>query len=95
MKETTTEKLMQYLQKNQNKMIHLSDFKRDLTELFKEPLTEGRIYKITHQLKNRGYLISLKKDILFIKDPQKEIEEEVIEEHLYRKILKQHCQQYC
>jgi hypothetical protein len=53
------------------------------------------MYKLTHQLKNRGYLISLKKDIFFITTPEKPLSEEELEDLFYRKLLKQHCQQYC
>jgi hypothetical protein len=62
---------------------------------FGEQLHEGRMYKLTHQLKNRGYLISLKKDIFLITIPDKIPNEQEIEELFYRKLLKQHCQQYC
>ena len=87
--------LIKHLQKNQKKIISISEFRRLVTSSFSEPLNEGRIYKLTHQLKNRGYLISLKKDIFFIATPEKTPTEEELEELFYRKLLKQHCQHYC
>jgi hypothetical protein len=95
MSKTSTEKLLNQLQKSQNKMLTISDFRTLLQSAFDEPLNEGRIYKLTHQLKNRGYLTSLKKDIFFINTPEKSLSNNELEDLFYRKILKLHCQQYC
>lgn len=95
MKEIWIQNITIYLQKNQKKIISISDFKKLLLSSFPPPLNEGRIYKLTHQLKNRGYLVSIKKDIFLITSPEKIPSEEEMEELFYRKLLKKHCQQYC
>ena len=56
--------------------------------------TENKAYKIIHQLKNRGYLINLKKSIFLVKDPEKEYTEEQLLESFYREILKRHCKDF-
>ncbi|MDR2190165.1 MAG: hypothetical protein LBP53_03055 [Candidatus Peribacteria bacterium] len=76
-------------------MLMIDDFKTLLHTFFGEQLHESRMYKLIHQLKNRGYLMSLKKDIFFITAPEKTPSETELEELFYRKLLKQHCQQYC
>jgi hypothetical protein len=87
--------VINYLQKNQKKVISIAEFRQLLTSSFDTPLNEGKIYKITHQLKNRGYLRSLKKDIFFMHSPEESMQESELEDLFYRKLLKQHCQQYC
>ncbi|MDR0861137.1 MAG: hypothetical protein LBO09_09575 [Candidatus Peribacteria bacterium] len=95
MLKESKEKLEKSLKKNQNKIFTIEKFREIISTAFPEKLSEGKIYKLTHQLKNRGYLISLKKDIFFIKSPEKEITETELEDQFYRPLLKQHCQQYC
>lgn len=89
------ENLIKSLRKNQNKIFTIEKFREVVSAAFGEKLPEGKIYKLTHQLKNRGYLLSLKKDIFFLKAPEKEITETELEDQFYRQLLKQHCQQYC
>ena len=86
---------MNYLQKNQNKVLSIKEFREMIISSFDEKLSEGRIYKLTYQLKNRGYLTSLKKDMFCIHSPENTISEEELEELFYRKLLTQHCNHYC
>lgn len=95
MKKDEMGKTIHFLNKNKKKILSLKEYKTTLTTIFDSPLTDGKIYKITHQLKNRGYIMSIKKDILYISDPQETTNIEEIEENFYRKILRQHCKKYC
>jgi hypothetical protein len=95
MNKEEMEKVIHFLNKNKKKILSLEEYKIALTNIFDIPLTDGKIYKITHQLKNRGYIISIKKDIFYISDPHGTTNIEDIEENFYRKILKQHCKKYC
>ena len=56
--------------------------------------TENKAYKIIHQLKNRWYLVNLKKSIFLVKDPDKEYSEDQLLESFYREILKKHCKDF-
>ena len=95
MKKQTVEETLTLFQKKKNKLISMKELKENIVSTIWTEHNEGKIYKITHQLKNRGLLISIKKDILYIKNPKEEISHETLEEQFYRKILKQHCEQYC
>lgn len=83
------------LQKKQYSVILLSEFKEILLSCFDEKLSESRIYKLTYQLRNKWYIISLKKDILYIIDPNKDTDNELIEEQQYWTLLKDHCDNSC
>ncbi|MDR3169326.1 MAG: hypothetical protein LBU27_06295 [Candidatus Peribacteria bacterium] len=95
MTQNTSETLMKQIKKKQHKMLTSGELKDLTTTIFGETLPENKLYKLTHQLKNRGYLLTLRKDIFFIKDAEEQISETELEEQFYRKLLKQHCQQYC
>lgn len=52
-----------------------------------ETYTTNRMYKIFYYLKNRWYIIDLKKNFYYIKFPEDEINEEDIVDRLYRNLL--------
>ena len=57
----------------------------------KEKYTDTKAYKLMYYLKNRGYLVSIKKDIFFAKHPHDERSEDDIVDEYYRTILHHHC----
>ena len=95
MKKINMEEIQTQLQKRKNKLIAMEELKGIMLSVYGNTVSTGKIYKTTHQLKNRGFLLSIKKDILFIKHPKEEISDEELEEQFYWKILKQHCETYC
>jgi hypothetical protein len=48
---------------------------------------ETNLYKILYYLKNKGYLVSLKKDLFFVKKPEEIFEVDEIVENYYWDIL--------
>lgn len=95
MPASSLESVMKILQKHQNKVIPLSLFEQRLQSVFGEDIPKGKIYKLTHQLKNKWYLLSLKKDILYIKMPDTLLDPSVLEEKFYWTLLKSHCKLSC
>ena len=85
------DELIQNLVKQKKKIISLNDLKKLIFSSFWENTPISKIYKITFQLKNRQYLISLRKELFYITNPEHQIKPEEIEEQLYRKLLKEHC----
>lgn len=47
-----------------------------------------------YYLKNRGHIQSIKKDILYVKDPEENYTEDELTEKFYREILKRHCSEF-
>ena len=93
--EKPIENLIQNLQKQKKKIISSDNLKNFIYLSFWESTSTNKIYKITFQLRNRWYLFWLRKDLFYITNPEKPITTEEIEEQLYRKILKDHCNWTC
>lgn len=85
------EELIQKLQKQKKKIISLNEIKNLIYSTFWENTQISKIYKITHQLKNRWFLFPLRKELFHISNPEKSISSEEIEEIRYRKLLKDQC----
>ena len=88
--DTTVKNILKY----KNKLIWIDKIKEIIQNIMDSEYTENKAYKIIHQLKNRGYLINLKKSIFLVKDPEKEYTEEQLLESFYREILKRHCKDF-
>lgn len=95
MSDLTFDTITKNLQKKQNTIISLKEFREFLWSITSQTLSENRIYKLTHLLKNKSHLLSIKKDLLYVKKADTDVDLELIEEQFYRKLLKDHCDQYC
>ena len=93
--EKPIENLIQILQKQKKKILSSDDLKKYIYLAFWESTPISKIYKITFQLRNRQYLIWLRKDLFYITNPNKLVSNEEIEEQRYRKLLKNHCNWVC
>lgn len=89
------DELIQNLQRSKKKIISSDELKNLIISSFWENTPISKIYKITFQLKNRDFLIWLRKDIFFISNKERQITPEEIEENRYRKLLKDQCNKTC
>ena len=76
---TSVKKLL----KNQGKIVTIEQLKK----MFQESEVTSSFYKKIFYLKKRWYLISLKKDLFYVKDPSYEIDREEIIDKFYWDIL--------
>ena len=90
MKENNFKKIQELLSKNYWKLITISDLQKLLNTLFESQQNMNQFYKTIYYLKNKWFLISLKKELFLIKNPKKDLTEFDIENTYYRKILKKH-----
>lgn len=95
MSDNTLIKIINFLSKNTKKIIKINNLKLLFEQILQYSLTDQKFYKFLYHLKNKWILISLKKDIFYIKNPKKEITEYELENIFYRKLLKDHCKTYC
>lgn len=93
--EKPIDNLIQILQRQKKKILSSDDLKKYVYLTFWESTPISKIYKITFQLRNRWFLIWLRKDLFYITNPEKPITAEEIEEQRYRKLLKEHCNWVC
>ncbi len=89
--EKPIENLIQILQKQKKKIITSDDLKKFIYLSFWESTPISKIYKVTFQLRNRWFLLPIRKDLFYINNPEKSITSEELEEQRYRKLLKDHC----
>ena len=56
-----------------------------------EHFSVQKAYKVIYYLKIRGYLENIKKNIFFVKDPDRAYTQEEIVDLFYRTLVKKHC----
>lgn len=82
--------IVKYLSKNQGKIISNTSIKNKLKSILDEDYQDSKMYKTVYYLKNRWYLLNLRKNLFYIKNPEDTIEEPEVIEQWYRTILKEH-----
>lgn len=82
------------LWKFHGKIIDNTIIQKIISTIHEEAFSDAKIYKITHTLKNKWYLISIKKNCFLCINPNKPIDEEEIVQTHYRSLLKKHCQTF-
>ena len=80
--------------KHKNKLIEIGKIKDIIKNILDTDYSEQKTYKMIYYLKNRWYIESLKKDIFFVKNPERIYKEGELIERFYREILKKHCNNY-
>ena len=86
MKETDI--FVKKLLKNKHKILTISQIKDIYLDI--EESADSKIYKKIYNLKNKGYILSLKKDLFYIKKPDEDILIDDIVEKNYWKYLKKY-----
>lgn len=79
------------LLKKRKKIVYADQVKKVAAKVMKDDYSDTKTYKLIYYLKNRGYLISIKKNIFYVKLPEDHISESLILEDRYRQILHTHC----
>lgn len=86
--------IVKNLSKYKNKLIWIDKVKEIIKDLMDTDYSENKAYKTIYQLKNKWYLINLKKSIFIVKDPEKEYNEQQLLDTFYRSITKKHCSDF-
>ncbi|UFX82649.1 hypothetical protein [Candidatus Absconditicoccus praedator] len=93
MKNTYFNNVVKKILKSKNKIVSTQKIKKIVQNILDTNYNDSKAYKIIYYLKNRGYIVSIKKNIFFVKDPNTEITEEDLIEKYYWDILKNHCKE--
>lgn len=59
-----------------------------------EKVSNQKIYKLIYYLKMRWYLKNIKKNVFFVRDPDRHYSQDEILELFYRMMVKRHCNEY-
>lgn len=82
------------MKKNKNKIIYLNEIKKRMQNILDTKYTEQKLYKTIHQMKKSWYIITLKKEIFYCKNPEQTLSEFELIDKFYRKFLQQHAKTY-
>ena len=94
MKESLFHNVVNKLSKTQWKIINNDTIKQIIKKRTDEEVSDSKIYKLTHHLRNKWFLINIKKNHFLCTNPKKiQDEDEIIQWH-YRELVKKHCQTY-
>ena len=94
MKNMYFDTVVKKLWKHRNKIIEIEKIKKIIENILDTDYSEKKAYKMIYYLKNRGYIESIKKDIIFVKDPEDHYTEEELTEKFYREVVKKHCSEF-
>lgn len=83
--------LVKRLIKSKGKLIDGEKMAVLLKSCMNEDFSVQKMYKMIYYLKIRGYIENLKKNIFFVKDPERRYSKEEIMDIFYRTIVKKHC----
>lgn len=83
--------LVKKLIKHKGKLVDGAKIASFLKSSLVEKFSIQKMYKIIYYLKIRGYLENIKKNIFFVKDPDRTYTQEEIVDLFYRTIVKKHC----
>lgn len=94
MKELYFNKVVKKILNNKWKIINSEKIKKIISNILDSNYSDQKTYKIIYHLKNKWYIISLKKDLYYCKERSKDISiDEIVETH-YRDILRDNCRKY-
>lgn len=86
--------VVEKLSKSVDKVVDIDFVKKTLQSCMDEAYSDTKAYKLLHQLKNKWYAVSIRKDLLYVTLPDRPVDlASVIQRH-YRFILRKHCQTY-
>lgn len=86
--------IVKKLWKKQWKIINGDDIYAMYTQSSDEIITPSKIHKLTYTLRNKGHLMSIKKNTFLCTKPDKQPDEAYIVQNYYRELVKKHCEQH-
>jgi hypothetical protein len=93
MKNKYLPEVIKKITKRSKKIISSEEIKKLIESVLGDQYLDTRAYKILYYLKKRGYLLSIKKTIFYIKKPEQLITEQSVVEEYYWQLLHTHCTQ--
>lgn len=94
MKNVFFDRIVVALMKSKNKVVHIDAIRRIFSLVMESSYTDKKMYKLLYYLKNRWYLVTLKKNIYFVKQSDDEYTEQWLTDRFYWDLVKQHCKEY-
>lgn len=94
MKKNNFNIIVEKILKHKNKVIEIDKVKQIIMQILDSEYSDKKSYKIIFHLKNKWYLVNLKKSIFLAKTPEKQYTENQLLDMFYRCIAKKHCKNF-
>lgn len=94
MKNTYFNIVVKRVMKYKNKLTDIDAMKKVIQNILDTDYSDAKMYKMIYYLKNKEYILNLKKNIFFVKDPEKKYTEEQLLEMFYWNLVKKHCKDF-
>lgn len=94
MKNTYFNTVVKKILKYKNKLTSIETMKLIIQNILDTEYSDQKMYKMVYYLKNKWYIENLKKNVFFIKDPEKKYTQEQLTEMFYRTLVKKHCKEF-
>lgn len=94
MKNLYFDSVVELLLKYKHKIIDIAAIRRICLSVMDAAYDDKKMYKLLYYLKNRWYLLTLKKNIYFVKLIDQEYTSDWLLDRFYWKLVKQHCKSY-
>lgn len=94
MKKNNFDIIVKNLFKYKNKLIEIDKIKDIVKKILDSEYSENKAYKMIYHLKNKWYLLNLKKGLFLVKNPEKKYQEQQLLEMFYWSIVKRHCKEF-
>lgn len=89
-----TNNFVKKILKNKHKIIDINKLKKIYFDLNPDSYSDKKLYKQIYYAKNKWVLMSLKKDIFYVKTPDENIDIDDIIDNFYWKLLKKYTQEH-
>ena len=77
-----------------HKIISTQDIKKIVGHFDDSEISDAKIYKLSYHLRNKGHILTLKKNHFLVTSPDTIPSSDEIIAKYYRDMLKKHCQTY-
>ncbi len=94
MKNSFFEPLVVAVLKHKHKILTMEKIKAIFARVMGSEYSDKKMYKMLYYMKNRWYLITIKKNIYFVTLMDDEYTQEWLIDRFYRELVKKHCKEY-
>lgn len=95
MRETYFNSCVNKLSKYRQVLLPISKIKNIIEMVFGDNHSQNKTYKMIYYLKNKWYLLGVKKDLILVKSPKDSFTDGEIADAYYRESLRLHVKEYC
>lgn len=86
--------VVESLMKYRGKLVNISKIQALLARVVDDQCDAQKLYKLIYYLKNRWYLLTIKKNVFLVKRMEEEYTQQQLLDMFYRTVVRQHCSDF-